>query len=71
MKFTLPRMTLADSFGSLLDIAADSGLDRIELSSPHKFGVGQHWQAVGNRMRAAMRVIEHEQSQQETADCQK
>jgi hypothetical protein len=70
MNFDLPRLTLADAFGGLLDIAADSGLDKIELQSPHQFGVARHFTAVGNRMRAAMSAAEHEQASrpQKTAD---
>jgi hypothetical protein len=72
MNFDLRRMTMGDAFGSLLDIAADSGLEQVDLRSSHQFGVGRHWQAVGDRMRAAMKAVAHEQGiEQETADRQK
>lgn len=67
MSFDLPRMNFAGSFGSLLDVAADSGLDKIELNTPQRFGVERHWRAVGNRMRSAMIAVEHEQAAKQKA----
>lgn len=68
MSYEIRKITLSDATSGLLDVASEPDIASIEVGSVHRFGVAQHFVAVGQYMRSAMEGLDREQKEQEAGD---